>query len=100
MDEGQRVFVLNELVGATVLLQYVGAKVPDPENVDQMIEDPTVVLTSTTRVISQFVRLDAYDEAGIVVEDLSEDPEQFFVSWGVISRIQGLDLEGPASSGD
>ncbi len=100
MDEGQRVFVLNELVGETVLLQYVGAQVPKPEEINQMIEDPNVVFTGPTRALSQFVRLQAYDRVGIVVEDLSEDPEQFFVSWGVISRVQGVDLEGPASSGD
>ncbi len=96
MDEGQRVFVLNELVGQTVLLQYVGAKVPDSKEINEMIEDPNVVFTAPTRALSQFVRLDAYDEAGIVVEDLSEDPEQFFVSWGVISRIQWVDLENLA----
>lgn len=99
MADEQRVFVLHELVGETVLLQYVGAQVPMLEEINQMIEDPNVVFTAPTRVVSQFVRLDAYDEAGIVVEDLSEDPEQFFVSWGVISRVQGVDLEGPASAG-
>jgi hypothetical protein len=94
MSDEQHVFVLNELVGETVLLQYVGAQVPDSENLNQMMEDPTLVLTSTTRMINQFVRLQAYDRVGIVVEDLSEDPEQFFVSWGVISRLQGANLEG------
>ena len=94
MSDEQHVFVLNELVGETVLLQYVGAQVPDSENLNQMMEDPTLVLTSTTRMINQFVRLQAYDRVGIVVEDLSEDPEQFFVSWGVISRVQGVELEG------
>ena len=99
MSDKQRVFVLNDLVGETVLLQYVGAEVPGSDEINQMIEDPNVIFTAPTRMMSQFVRLDAYDEAGIVVEDLSEDPEQFFVSWGVISRVQGVDLEGPASSG-
>ena len=99
MSDEQHVFVLNELVGETVLLQYVGTQVPDSENLNQMMEDPTLVLTSTTRMINQFVRLQAYDRVGIVVEDLSEDPEQFFVSWGVISRVQGVDLEGPALAG-
>ena len=94
MSDNQRVFVLNELVGETVLLQYVGAKVPNPDEINEMIEDPNVVFTAPTRALSQFVRLQAYDQAGIVVEDLADDPEQFFVYWGVISRVQGVDLEG------
>ena len=99
MSDRQRVFVLKDLVGETVLLQYVGARTPVSEEINQMMEDPTLVLTSTTRMISQFVRLQAYDRVGIVVEDLSEDPEQFFVSWGVISRVQGVELEGPELAG-
>lgn len=98
MSDKQRVFVLDELVGETVLLQYVGAKVPDSDEISQMIEDPNVLFTAPTRMINQFACLLAFDEAGIVVEDLSEDPEQFFVSWGVISRVQGVNLEDPASS--
>jgi hypothetical protein len=94
MADEQRVFVLHELVGETVLLQYVGAQVPKLEEINQMIEDPNVVFTAPTRMINQFARLLAFDESGIVVEDISEDPEQFFVSWGVISRVQGVDLEG------
>ena len=98
MSDKQRVFVLNELVGETVLLQYVGARVPNPDEINEMIEDPNVLFTANTRVVSQFVRLQAYDRVGIVVEDLSKDSGQFFVSWGVISRVQGVDLEDPASS--
>jgi hypothetical protein len=98
MSDKQRVFVLNELVGETILLQYVGAPVPDPEKINQMMEDPNIMVTASTRVVSQFVRLQAYDRVGIVVEDLSKDSGQFFVSWGVISRVQGVDLEDPASS--
>jgi hypothetical protein len=94
MADEQRVFVLNDLVGETVLLQYVGAKVPDSDEINEMIEDPNVLFAAPTRMINQFACLLAFDEAGIVVEDLSEDPEQFFVSWGVISRVQGVDLEG------
>ena len=94
MSDKQRVFVLSELVGETVLLQYVGAQVPKLEEINQMIEDPNVVFTAPTRMINQFARLLAFDESGIVVEDISEDPQQFFVSWGVISRVQGVDLEG------
>jgi hypothetical protein len=56
MSDKQRIFMLNELVGETILLQYVGAKVPNPEDINQMIEDPNVVFTANTRVISQFVR--------------------------------------------
>ena len=85
--------MLDGLVGKTVLLQYIGAKMPSPELIDQMIEDTNVVSKANPQVISQFVILEAYDHAGIVVEDLTEEPSQFFVSWGVISQIHGADLE-------
>jgi hypothetical protein len=94
MNDEQRGFVVSELVGRTILLQYVGAQVPDTEAINQMAEDPKVIFTAPTRVLSQFVRVESCDQAGIVVESLSEDPSLFFVSWGVISHIEAVNLEG------
>jgi hypothetical protein len=93
MDEGQRFFLADGLVGETVLLQYTGTQLPETEVIDEMINDPQVIVSANPQVLSLFVRLAAYDQAGIIAEDLTENPERFFVSWGVISRIQAVNLE-------
>ena len=54
MNDEQRGFVVSELVGRTILLQYVGAQVPDTEAINQMAEDPKVIFTAPTRVFKNY----------------------------------------------
>jgi hypothetical protein len=70
------------LAGELVFIRCMGALNPKQEHIDEMIEDPTGVLTGLLQILSKFLFFGGYNQFGIKVRGCSEPDISFFLPWG------------------
>lgn len=83
--------LLDEWVGGLVLTGLVIAPQLEPEEAEDMGDNPEIFKSHLTQAARALYRLLAYDEIGITIRlAVDEEEPPIFVPWGAVLRLEGV----------
>jgi hypothetical protein len=66
---------------------------PEEERLRETGKDPTNVVDQLLHSCTGFYQLVSYDQIGVTLAPIEEDPIRFFVPWGAVLQLLGSESE-------
>ncbi len=87
MDRQHGSAELDRWLGKLVFIRYMGSSDPSEEDLKQMGEVPSRMLTGPLKVVQHFALLETYDQFGIKVRFPVGVRRSFFLPWGAVLYV-------------
>jgi hypothetical protein len=79
--------MLDELVGGLVAVTKQATRPPDQEEVNQMVENPTISVRRPLRAEVALQVLESYDQLGVILQTGADPPSRYFVPWSAVIHM-------------
>ena len=85
--------MLDGWVGQAAAAMHLVGPDPEEERLRETGKDPTNVVDQLLHSCTGFYQLVSYDQIGVTLAPIEEDPIRFFVPWGAVLQLLGSESE-------